>query len=293
MVKQHYLNYCGQQSDFAPFYLAKTKLFSGDNLMVEECLKKARILSPNDWRVALALIRFNLDNKKADEARVISKDFLKKYPEKGEMGMCYAQSLIQLKKHKEALAFLESFNVLPYEGATIGRIVYHEACVRAAMDALAVKNYSEVIRYAEKAKLWPTNLGVGQPFDLDERMDIFMIAFAKEKQGKVADAEKYYSLIAEYKHPQGSEENTKLLLQLLALQKIGKSQEATCLLSGLVKKYPASQYLKWVDPKFNSSADAPIIEQEIFRTSGMVQPYDVVFVDKEFKLMRDFVGCIK
>lgn len=283
---------CGEKPDFAPFYLAKSKLFSDDKIVVENCLKKARALNPDDWRAALAQVRYNLENKNAEDARVVSKDFLKKYPEKGEMGMSYAQSLIQLKKYKEAVAFLETFNVLPYEGATIGRLLYHEACIRAALDAMASKKYTEAVKYGQKAKLWPANLGVGQPYDVDERMDDFIIAFALENSGKKKDAVRYFDAVSGYRNPVGSEENSKLLLQLMVLQKKGDSSGAMELLNGFLQKYPQNKYLKWVDAKFKSSANARLIEQEILNSSGEIQPYDVVFVDKEYALMLDVLGSM-
>lgn len=284
---------CRNEPDYAPFYLAKANLYASDKAMVDACLQKARSLAPNDWRTTMAQIRFDLDNQQPENARQLSQKMLKKYPEKGELGLYYAQSLIQLKLYKEAVAFLETFNVLPCEGATAGRALYHEACIRAAMNALVTKNYSKAVNYAQKTKLWPVNLGVGKPYDVDERLDNYIISLANEKLAKPAESAHYFTLIADYKNPLGAEENSKLLLQVLVLQKTGRSQEASTLLKDYLMKYPENKYLKWVEAKFTHAATANDIEQSILKESTFIQPYDVVFIDKEFSLVVDFMKCIE
>ena len=283
---------CGERPEYAPFYLARAKLFADDETQVEACLKKARALDPGDWRAALAQVRFNLDHQKAEDARAVSREFLNSYPENGEIGMSYAQSLIQLKKYSDAVAFLETFTVLPYEGATAGRLIYHEACIRAALDALAANRYADAVKYAEKAKLWPANLGVGAPYNPDTRLDDFMIAVAEQKNSKKADSASSFLAVSEYKNSMDNEENSKLILQLMALREIGKETEAGDLLKSCLHKYPESKYMKWVAAKFRGSGQASKIEEEILGSAGEIQPYDEVFRDREFRLLVDFVNML-
>jgi hypothetical protein len=218
---------------------------------------------------------------------------LNKYPEKGELGLYYAQSLIQLKSYKEVVTFLETFNVLPCEGATAGRALYHEVCIRTALNALTSKHYAEAVFYAQKAKLWPQNLGVGKPYDVDECLDNYIIALANEKQSKQTESAHYFALITDYKNPLRTEENSKLLLQLLVLQKTGRSQEASMLSKSHLTKYPENKYLKWVEAKFTHAPTSADIEQNILKGSTLIQPYDVVFIDKEFSLMVDVMNSIE
>jgi len=165
---------CGTEPDFAPFYMAKSKL-TDSNKEKLECLKKAGELAPDDWRPALALANFYISNKQADKAYQLIRPFVKKYPEQSAIGLCYAQSLSGQKKYEEAISFLENYELLPFEGATIGRDLYNEACIRSAYSALKKGKNNKAIKYAKKAKLWPPNLGVGRPFDVDERLEDYIL----------------------------------------------------------------------------------------------------------------------
>ncbi len=282
-------NLCGDRPDYAPFYLAKAKLFADDETQFEDCLKKARALDPDDWRAALAQVRFNLSRRKAEEARATSKAFLETHPENSEMGMSYARSLIQLEQFPAAVSFLETFNVLPYEGATIGRLIYHEACIRAALVSLASGKYDEALKYGKKARLWPKNLGVGEPYDPDTRLDDFTIAVAEQGKNNKPGAAAAFSSVSEYANPPGREENSKLILQLMALREEGKTGKADQLLDSFLKKHPGNKHLQWVKEKFRNSGRAQEIELEILGAPGEIQPYDEVFVDREFRLVVEFL----
>ena len=44
--------------------------------------------------------------------------------------------------------------------------------------------------YGEKAKLWPRNLGVGKPYEVDERLENYIIAKANNKLGNHSNYQK-------------------------------------------------------------------------------------------------------
>ena len=284
---------CEMKPDYAPFYLAKSKLFKEDLKTVEACYAKARRLAPNDWRGALAQIKLNINKKEFKKAFLLSGKFLEKYPEKGELGMSYAQALIGLERFEEVVAFLDTFNVLPYEGATIGRHVYHEACIRAGMNAMKVKEYSSALEYIDKARKWPVNLGVGQPFDVDERIELILETIVYKKMGRESDAVGSLRKVSAYKHPEGVEENSKLLLQLKTLTIEGKKSLADELLDKYIDMYPDSKYLQWVNAKFRHPEKAYYLKKEILDNIEETQPYDIAFVDEEFGLTTEVVSFVE
>jgi hypothetical protein len=98
-------------------------------------------------------------------------------------GMLHAKSLIQTGAASEAVEFLEEYEVLPFEGAREGRQVYYEACIRAALGAYQEANYSKAVEFGKKASLWPRNLGVGKPYEVDERLERFILSKAYGKWG--------------------------------------------------------------------------------------------------------------
>ncbi|GAA3582408.1 DUF5107 domain-containing protein [Snuella lapsa] len=283
---------CGNLPDAPVFYLSKAKLFTDQNQLVGDLLEKAYRLEPSNWRVNMALIEHYLEKNELEAALKKAKKFLKLYPEKSQFGMHYAKALIGLKKYDACIDFLKTFNVLPYEGATIGRTIYHESCVRAAYEALRKNNYKKAIDYAKQAKLWPKNLGVGKHYDVDERLDNFIVAFSLEQMDKHSEALKAYATIAEHNTPKYLNESTKLYLQLVALEKAGNTKEADQLLHEVLQHDKTNTYLKWVEAKYkNNNPDK--IQQEIMAAGTEVQVYDTKFVDTEFELLIDLLSIIE
>jgi tetratricopeptide (TPR) repeat protein len=170
---------CGDSPDFAAFYLSKAELVN-DNESKERVLIKAFELDKNDWRPAISLVEYYLSMKEAEKALPIVKAFLEKFPEQSNIGLAYARTLMQMQSYEESVAFLEKYNVLPFEGATAGRDLYHEACIKLAEKCLDNKEYKKALLYAEKALKWPANLGVGRPYDVDESQEKRLILKAKE-----------------------------------------------------------------------------------------------------------------
>lgn len=283
---------CGDAPDSALFYLTKTKLFADDQQVAGAALQKAYSIAPNDWRVNMALIEDYLAKQKFEEAAKKAKAFIKLYHEKSLFGMHYAKALMGLKQYDNAIDFLNTFNVLPYEGATIGRTMYHDACVKAAYDALQKGNYKKAIDYAEQAKLWPKNLGVGKHYDVDERLDNFIIAYGLEQMNKKSKAEQVYKTIAGHRTPKYLNESTKLYLQLMAMKKLGKTKDAERILNEALQHERNNQYLKWVEAKYYNK-DAEKVKQDIMDAGTEVQVYDTKFVDTEFELLIDFLTIIK
>ncbi len=283
---------CGMEPEFAPFYLAKSKLV-GSNKEKLECLEKARELAPEDWRSALALANYYISNKQAVEAFNLIQPFVKKYPEQSAIGLCYAQSLSAQQKYKQAISFLENYELLPFEGATIGRDLYNEACIRSAFSALKSGKNNTAIKYAEKAKLWPLNLGVGRPYDVDERLEDYILSIAYEAKRDKNNAENFADKVMQYSHPNYQQENSKLYLQLKLLIQNEEEKTAKLLLVRFLEDYPESNYLKWVEAKIENSLVVKNLENQILNGSGATMAYDTKFVDRKFELLLDFLENIE
>ena len=279
---------CGDEPDFSAFYLAKSKLVVTKNDRLKS-LQKANDLTPDDWRSALALANFYISDKQVEKAHKLIKPYVTNYPEQSAIGLFYAQTLGAKHDYKGAIYFLENYELLPFEGATIGRDLYNEACIRTAFSALKNKKYKEAINFAEKAKLFPVNLGVGRPYDVDERLENSILTKAYELMGDKKNAKKFGVKILDYNHPIYKEENSKLFLQLDLLIENGKNKKAELLLDTFLEKYPKSNYIKWVAAKIKSSSEVHDIKIKIEQNSESTMAYDTKFVDGGFKLLLDFL----
>jgi len=283
------LDACGEEPDYAPFYLAKAKLIS-DTAKKRECLIKSASLDKNDWRAALALIDFYLENGEAEQAFSISERFKDLYPGQASIGLAFARSLMRLEKYEEAVEFLDGYTMLPFEGATVGRDIFHEACVRIAINASKSEEYYKVIEWVEKAREWPVNLGVGRPYDVDERIEDYMTAYAHEQLGNTRETKAFFNRVANYVHPDEIGENSKLYLQLAALKKTENIHQAKQLIIKFKKTSHKNRYVQWAIAKFNGDQSAVKLEKDVLQSKKILQPYDTAFVDKEFTLLLNLLN---
>ncbi|WP_299578139.1 DUF5107 domain-containing protein [uncultured Sunxiuqinia sp.] len=275
---------CENNPDFAAFYLAKVKLLESIEEKLQ-CAKMALELEPESWRAALEVANFYLKDNRALAAKRIIQPFLQTHPEQSAIGLCYAQCLSGEEKFEEAAYFLENYELLPFEGATVGRDLYNEVCIRSAARALNGGKYNKAIKLAQKAKKWPLNLGVGKPFDVDERIEDYILFLAYNAKGDKQKAKATALKITDYNHPDFKEENSSLFLQLMMLKRTNREEDAQLKLSGFLRKYPESRYLKWVEAKFRGASNVGDIEEAILGNSGTTMAYDTKFKDKRVELL--------
>ena len=202
---------CQNEPDFSPFYLAKSRLFADHPDMQLHALQQALSLTPNDWRSNLAYARKLFEEGQFEEVVAIGEKFADKSP---AMALLYARALIHTNAPEKAVAFLKNYTLLPFEGASEARAVYHEACIRTAMAYYTKGDYKKAANFAEIALEWPKNLGVGKPYEVDNRMDYFVLYQSMAKLGRKNVAADYRDLLIE----QASELSPNLIFQALALR---------------------------------------------------------------------------
>lgn len=283
---------CGDKPGFFPFYLAKIKLFPKNKKVKARSLKKALDLNGSALEVNLSWINYYMESADFEKAERLAEINVKNHPEKSVFGLLYARILLKLKKFNECRKFLEKYIVLPYEGATEGRNIYHETCVRAAYKELGEKNYSKAVSYAKKAKLWPSNLGVGKPYDVDDRLDNFLIAYGYEKLGKQSESDKYYLKIINHKTPLYLSENSKLYIQAIVLKKTGEKKKALDLIESAIKNFPGNIYTEWVRDIFINGMEKGT-EYNMKNQANNTLLGEKKFKDREFELVTDLFKIIK
>ena len=236
----------GDEPDYAPYYLAKADIFKDNDELRKDALEKARIHDSKSWRVNNAWVEEYLNDGDYALAADLAKKVFRENPERSVLGLNYAIALLNLGEYKKCISFLESFELIPFEGATMGRNVYHEVCVRAALEEMKKKKYKTAITYAQKALLWPVNLGSGKPYNPDERIENFILAYCSERSGRNSDADEFYSRVIDYGPSKNSMDNPLLYLQVLALENTGNENHAQELLEKAKHDYPDSKYIEWI-----------------------------------------------
>lgn len=229
---------CQNEPDFAPFYLAKAELFETHPDMQLGALQQAVKLAPDDWRSNLAYAKrqFLEGNYKA-----VVETGTRFNGQSPAMALLYARALIHSNRSGEAVTFLKNYTLLPFEGANEARTIYHEACIRASLSAYSRKDYKTASNYAEAALEWPPNLGVGKPYDPDNRMDYYLLYRCMEKLNRKKDLDKYQNLLIQ--HP--SDNTPALLLQALALKDRGQEELGRTLLDLAAEKQEQAWIQDW------------------------------------------------
>jgi len=218
--------------DWAPFYLARAKLQAGEKNGEKNLadIQRAVDLDKTNWRAWRELTGFYEKSGRFDLALKTSKTVYDLYPEKSALAMDYAKALFHSGDHEECLKVLERTTVLPYEGGWEGHDLYRRASLSGAAESLKKGSLKRAVSFAEKARMWPERLGVGKPYEVDERLENYLLALAAEKAGSKEEAKKYLEAVAadtqKFKAGWGSEH----FVSALALKKLGRDGEAVQLL---------------------------------------------------------------
>ncbi len=183
--------------DWAPFYLTRARLRSEarDRGDVLADIQYAITLDGQNWRAWRAQTDFYEKNGDFGNAFKSAAAMYKQQPEKPALAMDYAKALLHGGRYEKCLKVLAGTTVLPYEGAWEGRDLYRQANLFLAASALRKGNAKKAVEWVGKARLWPESLGVGKPYDVDERLENFVAAAAAERKGDGKNAEALYQAV--------------------------------------------------------------------------------------------------
>jgi tetratricopeptide (TPR) repeat protein len=238
------LKACGQQPDYAPFYLTRAAMADkGDENQELMDLQTAVRLAPDDWRSIGKLIDYYDRRQNYKMTLILATEAYKKHKNNSDIGVKYALAQINNGQYAKSLKTIEGMNILPSEGSQYGKVIFEQASLFLSIDLIKNKKYTDAIKMIEKSEEWPENLGVGKPYNVDIRVQDYLKMFCLGKMKKTGDAEPLRNSVIEYtkQNPAPSFSN---ILALKLLKEKGET-EATGL---LIQKFsPESNPInKWV-----------------------------------------------
>ena len=234
-----------EQPDFWVFYQTRAALLGMTNTKQQKSdLIKAYELAPEIWRTWNQLIRFYLANNEYAIAADLSGRASGKFPDNFILGSLNATALLKAGHYQECVNILKDIHMLPAEGATAGHRIYQEAHIRLALELIEKKKYKTSVKILQDGLEWPENLGVGKPYDPEQRKEEFLLAFCYDKLGKKSLSEEHLSNIVDYTWktinqskpvhyhfiPKTIDRMPEYYLGLMALKISGKEDEAGALL---------------------------------------------------------------
>jgi tetratricopeptide (TPR) repeat protein len=284
---KEFITKCGDSPDYPYFFLAKASLFKGKTgYDGEGDLIKARELGIEDWRTSEELIEYYLVNTQVDRALDIAKESITKFPSNDVLKYVYAKCLMADKQYSACKEALAKTTILPSEGARYGRTTYRQACMMESIEFYGKGKYSSAIKSAEQARLWPENLGAGQPYDVDERIEDFFKAECLSKKGKVQQAEGMYQNVLSFTEQQKLRYSSTSYLYLIALGKMNKKDQILKYLNQWEQSKPNDPLQKWSKSMIEKDFDnAQKIESQINTMTGGT-PWDPKFADPEFEIVK-------
>ena len=259
---------CGDP-DFSAFYAARAQLFSNENYATD--LKRAAKLDPDQWRYGKLLVGHFIEKKNYQEALATANDYHNRFPQDFRLNMLLAKTLLLNKQYKATSDLLSQTTILPYEGATDGRQLYHEAWLMQAVGQMQSKNYKSALRSISTARLWPENLGAGKPYEenIDSQLEDYMEAMCYEKtKNKDKAINKWNEIIAASK---SGRHQVSDLITALALKKTNRNDEGEKLLKEWMEKQPENKMSRWAYAVYNGDqAEADVEGDENFRIIKLV-----------------------
>ncbi len=259
---------CGNLPEDANFYAARASLMKDNAAVAEADLRHAIELAPGKWRYQKLLAEHFLLQKNYEQALEVAQAYYKNNPADYVMGMLYARALLLNKKFATADALLTNLKILPFEGATEGRQLYHEAKLMQAVAALSSKQYKKALSLVAGAKLWPANLGVGKPYetDIDERLEDWLNYLCLTKMNKITEASQSLDKIIAFTP---KIDNTVMnflsaneLVSAWAIEKKSGAAKAADWLQAQARTFSSNKIVQWALHQYTNVAGGNLLPQE-------------------------------
>jgi len=221
-------------------------------------LQIAYNLDSKNWRYAFALAEDLFQSGDNTTALSIIKKTYKQNPQNYFAGMLLAQILNAQQEYDKAIELLQDLRILPYEHATEGRNIYTQAYMGSALQKISKDDADAAVGRLRTALLWPEHLGVGKPFNPEERWERFLMAYLYYNKGEVKASDMELEQVSDYSREQLSKPSKKHLLGIYALQQTqGEAGAQEFIAQLLDSKHGASDTTKEVVQFYyeNSSLD--------------------------------------
>ena len=248
---------CGNEPTDAAFYAARSGLITAD---AEVDLQKAISLDKNQWRYYKLLTEHYLTHGQNEKALQLAENFYLSHTGNYIMGMLYAKTLLVTGQYKKCDALLSALKIIPFEGATEGRVMYRESKLRQELDLMKAGQYKKALPFIKAAQLWPENLGSGKPYDedIDTRLEDWMnyLCFLKINKANETNAS-LQRIIAFNPKIDNTVSNFFMANHLItawALEKTKGQQDALKWLDKEEKIYRGNAILQWCKAAFENKA---------------------------------------
>jgi predicted Zn-dependent protease len=234
---------CGEEPRFGPFYAARAQLLEET---APRDLRRAAQLDPGQWRYGAMLAKHYLKRGETVAACEAAGEFARKFPANTVLALLHAKTLVLTRQYQEAANLLNSLNVLPCEGSTEARALYHQANMWLAVQQMKAGHFDRGLPLLAAAREWPERLGAGKPYpeDVDERLEDWLTYQCHLKRQAPEEARRMLDKILAFQ-PCSKRNGAGTIIRALALKAGGRGSEGEKLLGAWLKQEPTDPMAKW------------------------------------------------
>ena len=150
-------------------------------------------------------------------------------------------------QYEASINVLKKLYILPFEGSSDGRDIYEQATLLSALELIQHKKYKNALIKIEESRQWPENLGVGKPYDVDERIQDYLTAYCLDKLGRSSEISKWHNKVIDYTNDNFEESSVNNILPFIIYERNGEKEKADALLNKLKTSSAAARPLqRWV-----------------------------------------------
>jgi hypothetical protein len=287
------LDDCGDEPGWYPFYLVRARLRQDG----EADLLRAVDLAPEAWRASLALARYYGGREQWRAAVQAAEKGYLVHTGNYYLGLQLAGYYMHNGRYEDGIQLMKALKVLPNEGASEGRNVWRETHLHAAIAAFVRGEYERAGAYIRGAREWPENMGVGRPYDVDERLEDYLECCLGRMGGEVEKGEinknrtveerivedRISSFREKYPSwPAGSGD----LLTLLVLREQGKMKIFENGRRSWLSREDERLQIRWCNAFLDG--DRELLDRMALEKMSppVILPYEIPYEDRAFELIR-------
>jgi tetratricopeptide (TPR) repeat protein len=137
----------------------------------------------------MELIKYLRSSGRWGDAVSVSINARNYFPNDFDLELLHASSLNELGDYTSALKILDQIQVLPSEMSSESHEIFATANLLAGLEALAERKIEEALEYFQTSTTWPERLGLGRPFEPEERLANFLRSRALRMLGRNQEAQ--------------------------------------------------------------------------------------------------------
>jgi len=272
------LNSCGNEPDYAPFYLTRAALKAMQGKKADEVRSDylaALNYDRKEWRTYQELTVSWLTDGDLDKALQYTEKAVQSFPGHFYSKLNYTAVLLYAGEYEKCLHLLAQGKILPNEGGKLGHEIYEKANLFLALKSITQKKFKEALLYIDQARLWPENAGAGEPYNPDNRTHDFLAGYCYGQMNQKKKAEAYYLKVIAYdaKENKGYAGDKNRLLAVLANRFTENTGEAETRFVELIAGKEDSEWKDWLESVRNKDAvTRDLIEKKVLHRYGLKLP---------------------